>query len=394
MASSKVFDSAWPFTAGPRLNGAPWISTRDFRLVASRRNRRVVLSTALGGLFFLTLLVLGQVPNLLSQQSEQQPLPWYSPPVLPSGDDWSRFAYVQYVTNQDYLCNSVMFFEALHRLGSKPDRLMMYPSHMLNNKDSAEARLLRKAQQVYDVKLMPIELKIKAQADGDCGFSKSVPNTRHAPLSPCYTPCANALALVVTWTDSFTKLLAFNQTQYDRVLSIDSDTLLLHHMDELFIIPSSPVAMPRAYWLLPDLDVLTSLLLLVEPSEKEFVRVIEAVDNAKEGQYDMEIVNTLYGNSAIVLPHRPYAMLTAEFRRTDHSVYLSSAGESWDPVAAYNEAKVFHFSDWPLPKPWFPAPEDIRLEMEPKCDDEGPDPCVSRDIWNSFYSDFREQREV
>lgn len=32
---------------------------------------------------------------------------------------------------------------------------------------------------------------------------------------------------LATWADSFTKLLAFNQTQYDRVLSLDSDATLL-----------------------------------------------------------------------------------------------------------------------------------------------------------------------
>lgn len=42
--------------------------------------------------------------------------------------DWSRFAYVQYATNLQYLCNSVILFESLHRLGSKPDRLLLYPS--------------------------------------------------------------------------------------------------------------------------------------------------------------------------------------------------------------------------------------------------------------------------
>ena len=42
--------------------------------------------------------------------------------------DWSRFAYVQYVTNLPYLCNSVMLFESLYRLGSMPDRLLLYPS--------------------------------------------------------------------------------------------------------------------------------------------------------------------------------------------------------------------------------------------------------------------------
>lgn len=33
--------------------------------------------------------------------------------------------------------------------------------------------------------------------------------------------------IAVTWAESYTKLLAFNQTEYDRVLSLDSDSTIL-----------------------------------------------------------------------------------------------------------------------------------------------------------------------
>ena len=73
--------------------------------------------------------------------------------------DWHRFAYVQYVTNLPYLCNSVMLFESLHRLGCKPDRLMMFPSHFSLEDNSTEALLLRKAREEYSVILSPIEVQ-------------------------------------------------------------------------------------------------------------------------------------------------------------------------------------------------------------------------------------------
>ena len=50
--------------------------------------------------------------------------------------DWSRFAYVQYATNLQYLCNSVMLFESLCRLDSKPDRLLLYPSSFSTESNS------------------------------------------------------------------------------------------------------------------------------------------------------------------------------------------------------------------------------------------------------------------
>ena len=98
-----------------------------------------------------------------------------SPPAPVSPEktiDWSRFAYGQYVTNSLYLCNSVMFFERLHELGSKADRVLMYPTRMLLDPEApkargVDARLLIKARDEYGVKLIPIHV---AHRDGDDGM--------------------------------------------------------------------------------------------------------------------------------------------------------------------------------------------------------------------------------
>lgn len=89
-------------------------------------------------------------------------------PGIPDGTvDWSRYAYTQYVTNTAYLCNSVMLFEILHRLGSKADRLLMYPSSMHPDQYSTttESRLLLKAEKLYGVKLLPIEVQHRTGGD-------------------------------------------------------------------------------------------------------------------------------------------------------------------------------------------------------------------------------------
>lgn len=84
-------------------------------------------------------------------------------PEALEGIDWSRFAYVQYATNTEYLCNSVMLFEALHRLGSKADRLLMHPSDFTTGSEdgSKERALLQKAQDAYGVTLTSIEIQRK-----------------------------------------------------------------------------------------------------------------------------------------------------------------------------------------------------------------------------------------
>lgn len=166
-------------------------------------------------------------------------------------------------------------------------------------------------------------------------------------------------------------------------------------MDELFLMPPCPVAMPRAYWLFPKEKILSSQLMLVQPNEIEFDRIMKKVESASRDDYDMEIVNQLYSDSAMVLPHRPYDLLTGEFRADSHQNYLGTDREEFDPVAVYNEAKFLHFSDWPVPKPWIPMAESVRQDMQPKCSTkDGQENCAARELWNGFYSDFTQRRTV
>lgn len=119
--------------------------------------------------------------------------------------DWSSFAYVQYVTNTFYLCNSLMIFEALRKHNTKAELLMLYPQDWAvaeQNDTNAEyeSLLLGKARDEYGVKLRPIEVRTYE---------------KHGSTDQ-------------TWAASYTKLLAFNQTQYKRVISLDSDATVLN----------------------------------------------------------------------------------------------------------------------------------------------------------------------
>ncbi|OJD11940.1 hypothetical protein AJ78_07389 [Emergomyces pasteurianus Ep9510] len=279
------------------------------------------------------------------------------------GVDWSRFAYAQYTTEETYLCNSLMIFETLQRLQTKPDRILMYPNSWSTTSGSIAGMLL-KARDEFNVKLRPISV-LQASTDK-------------------------------TWGASFTKLLVFNQTDYQRVLSIDSDSTILQSMDELFLVPSAPVAMPRAYWLQPEKDALTSALVLLEPSDFEFSRITQAIKNKSAHEFDMDVVNSLYRNHCLTLPHRPYFLISGEFRGNDHSGYLGSGEEEWDPAKVFGEAKLLHFSDWPYPKPWLDATIDETNNKMPNCSIglTGEADCRSRNIWLSLYEDFRERRKV
>ncbi|KAH9904019.1 glucose N-acetyltransferase [Xylariomycetidae sp. FL2044] len=343
------------------------------QILTSKRPRYIAVALLSLALFSLAFRNYDRIPTLESLRGLTAPAGSHSGcpaavvPIYTDGKvDWSQYAYTQYVTNAAYLCNSVMIFETLHRLKSKADRVMMYPESMMDpaetNPSSEEARLLVKARDRYNVKLVPVSIQRRAGADA-------------------------------TWAESFTKLLAFNQTQYKRVLNVDSDSTILQTMDELFLIPSCPVAMPRAYWLFPDHKDLSSQLMLVEPSEVEFDRIMKKTEQAGRNDYDMEIVNQLYADNAMILPHRPYDLLTGEFRGKKHENYLGTDREEWDPVAIFNEAKFLHFSDWPVPKPWITMTETTRQDSQPKCTTrDGTEDCSARELWNGFYTDFAQRR--
>ena len=220
----------------------------------------------------------------------------------------------------------------------------------------------------------------------------------------------SATAGSTTWSDSFTKLLAFNHTEYDRVLGLDSDGTLLEHMDDLFLLPSTPIALPRRYWSEPEERQLSTVMILLEPSEIEMDRILHKTRDRKGNQYDMDIVNDLYRDNAMVLPHRDYVLLSGEFRSTTHQPYLGNDFEPWDADQIFNKSRYIHFSDWPVPKvmplrwysgglyadliqPWVKTPEAMIDKMKPPCRT-GARSCRDQDIWLWLYQDFIQRRIV
>lgn len=254
--------------------------------------------------------------------------------ILIDDINWSEFAYCTYATSSSDLCNSVMLLEALNKVNVRADRVLLYSKQWDVDGQilTDEARLLRKARDEYGAKLQPIDI-LRADDVTD-----------------------------PTWAAGFTKWLAFNQTQYKRVLTLDSDATILRPMDELFLLPSVPVAMPRAYWLN---DSLSAQVTLVQPSSSAFAHIQEQIAKRGPNDFDMEIINALYEDSCMVFPHRPYNLLTGEFRKegSEHAAYLADPNDSWDPLKIMGEAKYIHFSDWPLPKPWAPYDDGIKQQI-------------------------------
>ncbi|KAI4620842.1 hypothetical protein J4E83_005204 [Alternaria metachromatica] len=154
------------------------------------------------------------------------------------------------------------------------------------------------------------------------------------------------------------------------------------------------LAMPRAYWL--EQFFLSSQLIVIEPSEDSWQRVQSAMEHHEGHDYDMDILNKVFGASTSVIPHRRYDLLTGEFRHQidQHEAYLGSPTERWNGRDAVKEAKFVHFSDWPLPKPWLNATEDQVARQQPSCRSlsEGELDCTDREMWLELRRDFSERR--
>ena len=287
------------------------------------------------------------------------------------------------------MCNAFMVFEALNRLGSKADRVLLYPDDWQGDREDPHDRssqLLARAKASYGVKLKPVQLL------GPDGVA--YPGTLQTPSG---------------YETSITKLRVFEMDEYDRVVHFDSDVLLQQHMDELFFLPSTPIAMPRTYWqATPWADWrLSSVLMVVEPNVGETKHMYERLqawrfqpDREVSLHYDDDLLNERFGASALVLPHRPYVLQSSEFRHVSHDAWFGSwsapvsATGKWDPFAAIKEAKLIHFNDWPLPKPWIMWPIEGLAEIQPSCGDSRyTGTCDDREAWKSLYDDFRRRRK-
>ncbi|KAF2129843.1 glycosyltransferase family 8 protein [Dothidotthia symphoricarpi CBS 119687] len=304
---------------------------------------------------------------------------WLLYPSRSKGDDalnvnWANYAYSLYATDSATLCHAVILFDTLKKLGSKADRVLFYPQYWDTKVESSrdrDSQLLVMARDKYKVKLHPIKLLSVEGRTKD--------------------------AWTGTWSQSVTKFMSFSLAYYDRVIALDSDVTLLKSIDELFLLPPTPMAMPRAYWTTNKPWPLTSMLMVIKPDLDEFEKFKQTIRIGGTGRlidehrFDMELVNERFQDSALVLPHRPYALLTGEFRSHDHAAYLGSDDEIWDAEAVFKQAKVVHFSDWPLPKPWIMWPTKGLEEMQPDCGGSH-ESCAERRIWKGLYDDFRQKR--
>ena len=145
-----IKSSAFPYRRGSTSSEKDFFDIPDESIlaIAKRQLRRPRTWITVVILFFL-----------LQWRFRERSPPSGLPHINYNKVDWSRYAYTSYATSETYLCNCVMMFEALDRLGSRAERVMFYPQEwdlIVQNEADRTSQLLLMAQDKYKVQLRPI----------------------------------------------------------------------------------------------------------------------------------------------------------------------------------------------------------------------------------------------
>lgn len=107
------------------------------------------------------------------------------------------------------------------------------------------------------------------------------------------------------WSLCLSKLKIFNLTQFDKLVFLDADIMIMKNIDHLFEYPHLTSALDGEYFnLWPDWDHFNSGILVIKPDQKEYDNLLNFISNQalneewKEGECiaDQEILNHYYSN--------------------------------------------------------------------------------------------------
>ena len=134
---------------------------------------------------------------------------------------WDKLAYVFYVTDEDQLLPILINIKQLRKFKTRANIELICSFNIENiskEKNPRLSNMVKLLKERYFVKInlvKPIRSK----------FLKDSTN----------------------WSDSFTKLYAFSLTHLDRIIYLDGDSIIYKHMDQLFTLPPSLLALPVNY---------------------------------------------------------------------------------------------------------------------------------------------------
>jgi alpha-N-acetylglucosamine transferase len=174
---------------------------------------------------------------------------------------YSRNAYVTLVTNRDYAMGAAALVRSLRLTGTAADIIVLHTGGVaadeLTPVVALGARLM--AAQLLPTSAAFNERHTRANIHGKNPFTKGRKPAFHTPL------------------DNFAKVRLWQLTQYEKIIFVDADALVLKNIDRLFDYPEFSAA-PNVYETLADFHRLNSGVFVAQPSERTFAAMLERLD--------------------------------------------------------------------------------------------------------------------
>ncbi|MEM9632368.1 MAG: glycosyltransferase [Pseudomonadota bacterium] len=173
----------------------------------------------------------------------------------------SKNAYVTLVTNRDYVLGATALLRSLRRTRPEADLVVLYTPGVdpqdLEMLHEFEPRLGRSERLPTSAAFN--ERHERGRLHQTAPFTKGGKPVFHTPL------------------DNFVKLRLWQLTEYQKVVFIDADALVLKNCDKLFAYPQFCAA-PNVYESVADFHRLNSGVFTAEPSDATFNDMLERLD--------------------------------------------------------------------------------------------------------------------
>ena len=172
----------------------------------------------------------------------------------------SRFAYVTLATNADYALGALALINSIKATGTGADCVVLHtavPETSLAPLRAVGARLIR--AELLDTSDEFNAAHARDALHARAAFTKGTKPPFHTPL------------------DNFTKLRLWQLTEYEAVVFIDADALMLKNCDKLFGYPEFCAA-PNVYESLADFHRLNSGVFTARPSAATFAAMMGRLD--------------------------------------------------------------------------------------------------------------------
>lgn len=210
--------------------------------------------------------------------------------------DWNRYAYVNYVAQEDYLCNTlIMFKELKETYNTKAKLVLLITRDVVSNVDEATV-LLDKIKWIDNDQVI---IKI---------------------IEPIFNGNDQT-----TWKNSLSKLEVFNLTDFERIIYLDNDANLNDNLDELFFLPDYiKFAAPLTYWNLKESDL------------KKAYKEVKHMKNPINANKYIEKCITRLQNGKMIYNHLP---------NLPHTLYLDSENIGDDILktkTVFSLSRLFH----------------------------------------------------